>query len=665
MTVAMPSLVAWLVFGVLVLEQRRTIGEMDRLEHVAGLIGEVTSTVHELQKERGMAAALAAHANDSLAASRKRQIDAVDGRRQAYAAAVREVAVNLTPDMVEQSRLAEDGLKAVELLRGRLDAGNATPAEIVAGYSKAVNALLGFGDAAAALANDPRIRDMLGASANLARAKEFAGIERATGAAAISGGAVTDAVRNRVIELAAMQDDRLIGFGHAVNSQERQFLEELLHDRAVREFEQFRAALIAGDIGSLTPEAWFAAASTRIDLLRRMEDRMSADVRQTARDISEKTRADAWVVNGLFACSVVISVLIVWLLARGLTGPVNKLTVAMRDLVDGQLTVTVPAVERPDEIGKMARAVLVFQQQAVTIERMAVDREELRARNEAERKQNLEAMAKSFEATIKSKVSDVDRATTTILATANIMAARSENSGGHSLGVSEAAHITTDRAAVVSEATHRLTQSVNEIAQRVGLSSSMTQQAVEDVNDTARQMEELTASVQAIGDVVKLINDIAAQTNLLALNATIEAARAGEAGKGFAVVANEVKHLANQTARATDDIAAQVGAVQASTRSMAGSIAGVFKTIRLLDEVSTAISGAVHQQEATTGSIAANINDVAEQARTVSRSVADLSKGSVMACAGSVRVIWSAKTLSKVVQELSEEANRFLEGVRQ
>ncbi len=270
---------------------------------------------------------------------------------------------------------------------------------------------------------------------------------------------------------------------------------------------------------------------------------------------------------------------------------------------------------------------------------------------------------RSFEEAVQKMVADVSVATTAIGQTANLMARRSESAGGRSLNVGDAAEVATERAASVSESARQLAGAINEIAQQVTQSAQVSQAAVSDIAQTVDRMNGLADSVSQIGDVVKLINDIAAQTNLLALNATIEAARAGDAGKGFAVVANEVKHLANQTARATDDITRQVLAVQDAARSAASGINGVVETIRSIDRISATIAGAVQEQEAVTREISSHIEDVAVKAAEVSENVAHVSQSSAQACGGTIRVIWSARTLSKVVTSLTDRVNDYVSKV--
>ena len=368
---------------------------------------------------------------------------------------------------------------------------------------------------------------------------------------------------------------------------------------------------------------------------------------------------------GFGAAATVIAVVTIRLiLTRLITRPIGRMTALMGRLADGDTSVTIDAVKRKDEVGDMARSVEVFKTHMLEAEALRASQEAERERAALERARAIREMTDRFETTVKAKVTEVDRSTASIQTTAHVMANRSEGSGGRSLEVREAAEITTERAAAVSDATRQLAQSINEIAQQVGHSSEVAQRAVEDVQITANEMVELSDAVLAIGNVVHLITEIAAQTNLLALNATIEAARAGEAGKGFAVVANEVKHLANQTAKATEEISQQVAMVQGSSGNMTRRIDAVVSTIRSLDGISTTIAGAVQEQEATTRDIVAHIDEVARQAGEVSRSVAALSKASTMACAGTVRVIWSAETLATVVSELRQDAERFLGAFR-
>jgi methyl-accepting chemotaxis protein len=420
---------------------------------------------------------------------------------------------------------------------------------------------------------------------------------------------------------------------------------------------------IMGDADKLTNEVMAAQGVEIAQLAKETGQTLRARLADTTRDSVGTVSAARSIATVLAVIAFIVGVFLAWGVASGIILPVRAITDVMTRLAHGDNAVDIVVLEHRDEIGAMAQAVQVFKQNALDklrIEAEALERQQAENLERAER----EKAAAQHALGMKAKVTDVDRASGGIRKVAETMADRSESSGSRSLEVGEAARITKERAASASDATRQLAKSVDEIARQVAQSTQITQKTVEEVNATAQRMDGLARSVTSIGEIVQLINAIAAQTNLLALNATIEAARAGEAGKGFAVVANEVKTLATQTAKATDDIARQVADVQGSSQAMATSIAGVVDVIRALDEVSSTIAGAVQEQETATREIAGDIEEVAHQADSVSKSVGDLVKASAQTCAGTIRVIWSANSLTKVVGELTSETDHFLAQVK-
>ncbi|HLN23635.1 MAG TPA: methyl-accepting chemotaxis protein, partial [Patescibacteria group bacterium] len=327
-----------------------------------------------------------------------------------------------------------------------------------------------------------------------------------------------------------------------------------------------QAALVKNISGSGSAAA--ALEQTVRDFLTFSDAEAEHASKQAIADAARIEAVMLWFAGGGVAAGLLIGVSMGLL---GIVRPVSRITTAMTRLASGDLGAEVPGQGRRDEIGEMARALEVFRDNAVEANRLRDTQEEDRRRSEREKTAALHALADDFDASVKSKVAEVDKATSGIGRTAQDMAARSQGSGSRSLTVNEAARITNERAATASEATRQLALSVNEIARQVDNANSIAQQTVEEVDATARQMGGLSDAVQAIGEIVALINDIAAQTNLLALNATIEAARAGEAGKGFAVVASEVKSLAHQTSKATEDISAHVASIRGITAETRGA----------------------------------------------------------------------------------------------
>jgi len=363
------------------------------------------------------------------------------------------------------------------------------------------------------------------------------------------------------------------------------------------------------------------------------------------------------------AAAVALSVLAGLGLGRTIASPIVAMTDAMARLAEGDKSVVISGLGRGDEVGRMASAVQVFKDTAIEAEKLAKAQEEAQ-RQRDRRMAELEAIIAHFESDIREILSVLTASSAQLETTAQNMAATVEETARQATAVAAASEQATANVQTVAGAANELGASIAEVSNQVANSASMTHDAASDARHTDDTVAGLAQAAQKIGDVVQLITDIASQTNLLALNATIEAARAGDAGKGFAVVAAEVKTLANQTTRATDDIRSQIGAIQASSDDAVRAIAGITGSIGRLSAVSGAIAAAVEQQKAATDEIARNIQQAAVGTRDVSDTIISVSQAAGETGAATEQVLGAAKGLAEQSHVLRSTVDRFLQGVR-
>ncbi len=412
---------------------------------------------------------------------------------------------------------------------------------------------------------------------------------------------------------------------------------------------------------------WIETATDAIDGLLAIQSAISA-TSESATSLSESSATQTVVLAGIIL-SVMIAIggVTAWVVIFRITRPINGMTSAMMQLARGNADMEIPSVGRADEIGDMADAVLIFKENAKKAELLAVKEQEAEAKKSEDEKLKMELLALSdrLDQEIKSVMvqtsSQADGMKKSSTEMGEIISRLTERSSSVSDGASQA----NESIQTVASAAEELSASISEITRQVGQSSTIVQKAAAEANRTDAIVGGLAESAQKIGDVINLIQDIAEQTNLLALNATIEAARAGDAGKGFAVVANEVKNLATQTAKATDEIGSQIGSIRNETEGAVEAIRVITETIKEVNSISETISSAVEQQSEATQEISASVQSSVRHMGDVSGQMTDVASEAAQVNERSDSVLSSAEATLSNMDVLDKRMGAVLTDLRE
>ena len=502
---------------------------------------------------------------------------------------------------------------------------------------------------------------------------EFAGRERATiGGIIDSGSAIAPQALDRLanfrghLELAWDQVKDYLETADAspLIRQQAQAVEQ----KFFKDYEAVRQGIysagLAGQPYPLDGTSWIAESTAAIDQLIALATTASGVAAELAASSASEGQWVFFSMVTLLAVCIGIGVVAFWVAVWRIGRPIQAMTTAMTQLAQGELAVEIPGIARRDEIGEMAQSVQVFKDNALETERLRKEQQAAEQRAQAEKQQAMNALADKFSAEVGAVVQAVTGASAQLESTAQSMSAIAEQTSQQSGAVASAAQQSAANVQTVAAATEELTGSSQEIGSQVAESANVARAAVEEVARANQQVQGLAAAADKIGTVIDLIQDIAEQTNLLALNATIEAARAGEAGKGFAVVAQEVKSLANQTARATSEIGEHIQLVQAETREAVGAIDTIGSTIARIDEIAASIASAVEEQIAATSEISRNVQEAANGTNEVTENIGGVSEGAQQTGTACSQMLSAAKNLSTQAGLLSSKVDGFLQEVR-
>ncbi len=630
----------------------------------AGLAESVSFAIHELQKERGLSVGFVASKGQQFSAELASQRQVSDNRIRAF------TQVKAAFDAEGKVMTALDAA-TVEL--GKMDAlrksvsGLASPAgDAAIAYTRLISSLLSVAESIGNISNNASISQAVTVYTAAIRGKEQAGQERAAGARGFGAGKFSANDLRTFIALGAAQDEQFDIVQRFGQPAQKQALHSALATAAGKEVAQMRDTALRNAVGesgdSITAANWFKAATIRIDELKKIEDVLAQDLREIASAVSDRVGTTLLIMFVASMGLIVIASGIAWLAARSITAPLQRLLNTTLTLADGRTDVEIADADRGDEVGDLSRAVAVFRDNA--IERMRLEdaaKAEQAAREERQRR--IDALIERFRNTVGQTLNAVGENTSVMDQTAKTLSDIASAASGQATGAASASEEASANVQGVAAATEELTTSIREIAQQVERTSMVSRRAVEMANASNGEIEALSGAAQRIGDVVGMIQAIAAQTNLLALNATIEAARAGEAGRGFSVVASEVKSLATQTAKATEDIAQQVTSIQESISKVVDSMKSIVSTMTDIDGFTSQIAVAVEEQGSATQEISGNVQMAARGTEELTQNVTGVTGAIQETSRSAENVLDASGKLARHSTALKDEVDYFLREV--
>ena len=656
--------------GFLVVTERNIVAANEKLSEVLHFAPVASGVIHEMQKERGLSAVyISTGGADKARANLDHERKEADHALELFEEGVAELDFSHF-DAEFKTRIdhAKEALSNLKAKRSKVTSLEYKVPQMAKYYTGTIETLLEVVAYTAVLSTDAAItRDVI-AYNNFLLAKEEAGQERAMGAGGFGKNVFAPKVYDKFISLIAMQKVLFKEFEAFASEKLVKVYQETVTGSIVKDVEVLRQkARAAGPgtlmDGSVTAAQWYAAITRKINLMKEVEDAIAVELEHEIAEVQGHATVLLWEVAIASVVLLGLALVLGFIVVRSITRPVAATTAGLQELANNNLEFEVTGTERKDEIGDIAKTMLVFKENAIARSK-AAEEEEQRNKDRLARTERVDKLVQDFDSKAGELLEGLASAATEMEATSQSMSAVANQTNEQATVVAAAANEAGANVQNVASATEELTASIQGIASQVTQSTKNAQTAATSVAQTQETMERLSTAAGRIGEVIGLITDIAEQTNLLALNATIESARAGDAGKGFAVVANEVKSLAAQTQKATDEIAGMINSVQTETNDAVDAIANVSKLIDELNSTATSIASAMEEQTTATMEISRNVQEASTGTNEVTSTITGVSDAAGESGRSAGEVLGVAKELSERSETMKVEVEGFLKNIR-